>query len=124
VKLGEFKNGNEVADGSAPEEKQQGRLGLAVNDLTPDIRQQLSVPTRIQGVAVENVRPASPAEEAGLSRGDVIVEINRKPVDSAEHFASEVHSAPANQDLLLLVWSNGGASYRVIHPDQGSQSGM
>ena len=124
VKLGEFKSGNEVADGSAPEEKQQGRLGLAVNDLTPDIRQQLSVPTRIQGVAVQNVRPASPAEEAGLSRGDVIVEINRKPVDSAEHFTSEVHSAPANQDLLLLVWSNGGASYRVIHPDQGSQSGM
>jgi serine protease Do len=124
VKLGEFKNGNEVADGSAPEEKQQGKLGLAVNDLTPDIRQQLSVPTRIQGVAVQNVRPASPAEEAGLSRGDVIVEINRHPVDSAENFVSQVHSAPANQDLLLLVWSNGNASYRVIHPDQGSQNGM
>lgn len=124
VKLGEFKAGNEVADESSSESKQQGKLGLAVNDLTPDIRQQLSVPTRIQGVAVENVRPASPAEEAGLSRGDVIVEINRHPVDSAEHFVKEVHSAPADQDLLLLVWSNGNASYRVIHPDQGNQSGM
>jgi serine protease Do len=124
VKLGEFKSGNDVADGSSPETKQQGKLGLAVNDLTPDIRQQLSVPTRIQGVAVENVRPASPAEEAGLSRGDVIVEINRHPVDSAERFVNEVHSAPADKDLLLLVWSNGNASYRVIHPDQGNQNGM
>ncbi len=124
VKLGEFKSGNEVADASSEDSKQQGKLGLTVDDLTPDIRQQLSVPTRIQGVAVDNVRPASPAEEAGLSRGDVIVEINRHPVDSAKNFVNEVHSAPADKDLLLLVWSNGNASYRVIHPDQESQSGM
>jgi serine protease Do len=37
---------------------------------------------------------------------------------------SEVHSVPAGKDILLLVWSNGGASYRVVHPAQGGDNGM
>jgi serine protease Do len=124
VKLGEFQGKTEVAENSTSPEQQKGKLGLAVNDLTPDVRQQLSVPSNVQGVAVEQVRPASPADEAGLQPGDVIVQVNRKPVQSAQNFVDEVHSAPADKDLLLLVWSNGNATYRVIHPDQDNQSGM
>jgi serine protease Do len=77
----------------------------------------------VNGVAVQSVRPASPAEDAGLTSGDVIVEVNRKPVTSAEQFVSEAHAAPAGKDLLLLVWSQGNASYRVVHTDGGDQSG-
>ena len=51
--------------------------------------------------------------------GDVIVQVNKKNVDSASQVVAGVHAAPAGQDLLLLVWSQGGAGYRVIHPDQG-----
>jgi serine protease Do len=78
----------------------------------------------VHGAAIENVRPGSAAEDAGLAQGDVILEVNRKPVDSADNFVSAIHAVPAGKDILLLVWSNGGASYRVVHPDTSSQSGM
>jgi serine protease Do len=123
IKLGEFHAKGEVADNSSAPGEQKGKLGLAVNDLTPDLRQQLSVPSNVQGVAVEQVRPASPAEDAGLQPGDVIVQVNRQPVQTAQSFVDKVHAAPADKDLLLLVWSNGNATYRVVHP-QDNQSGM
>ena len=78
----------------------------------------------VNGAAVQSVRPASPADEAGLAPGDVILEVNRHPVETAENFANEVHSVPAGKDILLLVWSKGGATYRVLHPDHAAESGM
>ena len=123
VKVGEYHKDAEVAsDGAAPG-AQKGKLGLAVAELTPDVRQQLHIPSNVNGVAVQSVRPASPAEDAGLTQGDVILEVNRKPVTSAEQFVSEAHAVPAGKDLLLLVWSQGNASYRVVHTDSGNQSG-
>ena len=77
----------------------------------------------MNGVAMQSVRPASPADDAGLAPGDVILEVNRKPVASAEQFVNEAHATPAGKDLLLLVWSQGNASYRVMHPDAGNQNG-
>ena len=124
IKLGEFHAKSELADNSSKPGEQKGKLGLAVNDLTPDLRQQLSVPSNVEGVAVEQVRPASPAEDAGLQPGDVIVQVNRQPVQSAQSFVDKVHAAPSDKDLLLLVWSNGNATYRVVHQEPNSQSGM
>src|SRR5271170_3331019 len=124
INLGEFHANTDVADNSSASGEQKGKLGLAVNDLTPDLRRQLSVPSNVQGVAVEQVRPASPAEDAGLQPGDVIVQVNRQPVQSAQSFVDKVHAAPAGKDLLLLVWSNGNATYRVVHTEQDSQNGM
>ena len=124
VKLGEFHAGTEVAENADPANAQGGKLGLAVDDLNADIRQQLNVPTRVNGAAVESVRPASPAEDAGISPGDVIVEVNRHPVENAQSFVSQVHSTPAGKDILLLVWSRGNATYRVLHTDQGKENGM
>jgi len=124
VKVGEFKGNSEVAENSSEEKHQGGKLGLAVNDLTPDMRSQMNIPSSVNGAAVQSVRPASPADDAGIAPGDVILEVNRHPVQSAEKFASEVHSFPAGKDILLLVWSHGGTTYRVLHPDQGKENGM
>lgn len=122
--VGEFHADSEMAsDGDAS--PKSGKLGLAVNDLTSDARQQLNVPSEVKGAAVQSVRPASPAEDAGLAPGDVIMEVNRQAVPTAEQFVSAVHANPAGKDLLLLVWSKGNASYRVLHTDQdNSNSGM
>ena len=120
--LGEFNNKGQVAEnegdasGSAA---QGGKLGLAMQDLTPDVRQQLHLPDDVKGAAIANVRPGSPAEDAGLQPGDVIVSVNRKAVDSASQAVAGVHAIPSGQDVLLLVWSRGGESFRVLHPDQG-----
>jgi serine protease Do len=118
---------NESGNGSA----NTGKLGLAVvdldnknGDLNADARQQLNVPADVHGAAIADVRPGSPAEDAGLQPGDVVQEVNRKPVTSAEQFANALHATPAGKDILLLVWSKGNSSFRVVHPTDGNQNGM
>jgi len=124
VTVGEFQSSkNEEAANQGPGQ-QRGKLGVSVGNLTPDMRQQFNIPDQVHGAAVESVRPGSPADDAGLSPGDVILEVDRKPVQDADNFANDVHAVPAGKDILLLVWSNGGASYRVVHPEQSSQNGM
>lgn len=109
-------------DGGQP--GQSGKLGLAVADLDADARQQIKAPESLRGVVIQNVRPDSPAQDAGLQPGDVILEVNRKPATTASQFIGAVHQAPATADLLLLVWSRGNASYRTLHPaSAGNQSG-
>ncbi len=119
VKVGEYHAKSEMAanDGDGSPNAKPGRLGVSVGDLTPDVRQQLRIPDDVHGgVAIESVRPASPADDAGLAPGDVILELDRQPVASADKFVSAVRAVPAGKDMLLLVWSHGGASYRVVHP--------
>jgi serine protease Do len=70
------------------------------------------------------VRPGSAAEDAGLAPGQVILSVNRKPVEDASSFVDAVHAIPDGKDILLLVWSNGGASFLVIHPNENLQNGM
>jgi serine protease Do len=122
--VGEFHGNGENAKNDGQEDgPQNGKLGLAVSDLTPEARQQANVPDEVHGVVVQNVRPASPAEEAGIQPGDVIMEVNRKPAESASQFVNEVHQNRDGKDLLMLIWSKGNASYRTVHPDQGDQNG-
>ena len=121
--VGQFHGNTEVASNDGQDGPQSGKLGLAVSDLTPDARQQVNAPDQVHGVVVESVRPASPADEAGIQPGDVIVEVNRKPAQSASQFASEVHQNQEGKDILLLVWSKGNASYRTIHPDSDGPKG-
>ncbi|MBB5345490.1 Do family serine endopeptidase [Tunturibacter empetritectus] len=124
VKVGEYHKDAEVASNGDSAGPQKGKLGLAVAELTAEVRQQLHIPSQVQGVAIQSVRPGSPADDASLAPGDVILEVDRHPVTSAEQFVNAAHANAAGKDLLLLVWSQGGASYRVVHPDAGNQSGM
>jgi serine protease Do len=123
VKLGEFHSNQELASASDSEQEKGARLGVQVSNLTPEIKQELDIPTNVHGVVVQDVNGASPADDAGLSRGDVIQEVNRQAVQSAADFSKQVHSLPKDKDLLLLIWSSGGSSYRVIHPAT-TDSGM
>ncbi len=104
---------------SASGEHGKPRWGVGLADLTPDEREQLQAPADIHGALVGNVQPGSPADNAGLQRGDVIVEVNRHPVQSASDAAHELGKIANGQDALILVWSNGGNTYRVLHPSQG-----
>jgi serine protease Do len=124
LKVGEFKGDKQAAENSEGGSHQRGKLGLAVDNLTQDARQQFNIPTSVQGTVVASVRPASPAEDAGLAPGDVIEEVNRKAVKNAQEFADDMQAVPAGKDILLLVWSHGGASYRVVHPAQSNQNGQ
>ena len=97
----------------------KGRWGLGLADLTPDVRQQVQAPESVHGAVIQNVRSGSPADDAGLERGDVIVSVNRKPTSTASDVAQQLSSVPNGQDVLVLVWSNGGNTFRVLHPSEG-----
>ncbi len=112
------KSGNETSDASHG----KPRWGIGLADITPDVRQQLQAPDNIHGAVVERVQPGSPADNAGLQQGDVILEVDRKPVRNAAEVQNALGSVPKGQDALVLVWSNGGNTFRVLHPTEPGQS--
>jgi serine protease Do len=95
------------------------RWGLGLGDLTPDLRQQLQAGDDIHGAVIEQVAPGSPADNAGLQQGEVITEVNRQAVHSASDVQKALSSVPKDSDALVLVWSNAGSTFRVLHPTQG-----
>jgi serine protease Do len=121
--VGQLHGNSEVADNGGEDGQPNGKIGIEVGNLTAEARQQFNVPEQVHGVVVQNVRSGSPADDAGLQPGDVILEVNRKPADSASQFASAVHQDKDGKELLMLVWSKGNSSYRTIHPDQDNQNG-
>jgi serine protease Do len=119
VTLGSFGNGHEQV--VAQNGNGKGRWGIGLADLTPDVRQQVQAPESVHGAVIQNVRSGSPADDAGLQRGDIIVSVNRKPTATASDVAQQLSAVPAGQDALVLVWSNGGNTFRVLHPSAQSQ---
>jgi serine protease Do len=121
--VGQFHGNTEVAENGGEDGQPNGKIGIEIGNLTTEARQQFNVPEQVHGVLVQNVRSGSPADDAGLQPGDVILEVNRKPAESASQFASAVHQDKDGKELLILVWSKGNSSYRTIHPDQDNQNG-
>lgn len=76
--------------------------GVRLENLTPDITQQLNLPASTKGVVVDSVDQGSAAAQAGLRRGDVIQEVNHKPVTNMSDFRSAM-SGSDDQPVLLLV---------------------
>ena len=71
------------------------------------------MPDSIKGAVILEVRPNSPAFEAGLRAGDVITEINKQPVKGAED-AVRLTEKPAGPQTLVKVWSHGGTRYLTV----------
>jgi serine protease Do len=128
IKLGVIRNGsaetipvtlqsmdNKKGEISASAENGKPRWGLGLTDLSADVRDQLQAPQDVRGALVGSVQPGSPADNAGLQRGDIIIEVNRKPVKSAADASQDLKSVPAGQDVMVLVWSQGGNTFRVLH---------
>jgi serine protease Do len=105
---------------SARAEHGKPRWGLGLTDITPDVRQQIQAPHDVEGAVIEQVQPGSAADNAGLQPGEVIVEVDRKPVRNATEVRQALSSIPKGKDALLLVWANGGNTFRVLHAPESS----
>lgn len=114
--------------GQLPEKANEGPLsgsesegtpmkGVQVDELTPQLRRELDLSPNIHGVVLTDVSPDSPAADAGLRRGDVIEEVNRKPVDSVSAYRGALRRA-GNQSLVLLVSRNGNTTFIVVEPEK------
>jgi len=96
IGVGEMKE-NEVAASSA-----EGGLGLAVQPVTPEIAQSLGL-ERAEGLVITEVTPGSAADEAGLRAGDLISQINRRPVKNLADYNREMAGSEKGKSVLLLV---------------------
>jgi len=105
---------------SASAEQGKPRWGLGLGNLSDEARQQIQAPGDVKGAVIENVVPGSSADNAGLRPGDVIVSVNRKPVSSVSDVKQALSSVPKGQDALVLVWSQGGSTFRVMHAPEVS----
>jgi serine protease Do len=114
--------GNRTAEGSNNSGKGEGKMrwGVGLSNLTPELRDQLQAPREIHGAVIEQVQPGSPADNAGLQQGDIILEVNRHKVQNASDVQQALSSVTKGEDALLLVWSNGGNTFRVLHSPEGA----
>jgi len=118
VTLGELR-GDELAQArgrsgaETPTSKRGGFAeGLQVSELDPQTRRQLNIPSDVDGLVVTDVEPGSAAERAGLQTGDVIEEVNRRPVRSLGEATSSLRSQAGS--ILMRVWSGGASHYIVL----------
>src|SRR5262249_6081588 len=87
--------------------------GVTVTDLDSQVRQRLSIPEKVHGALVTDVDQSSAAADAGLKAGDVIMEINKHSVKSADD-AVKLTDKAKDRITLLHVWSNSGSHYLVV----------
>ena len=99
-RLGEDQEGGEEA------QPKQSKLGVTVRAITPEMADRLDIPPS-RGVIVQDVKPGSFADDTGLSRGDIILQINKQPVNSEDDFTRIEASLKSGQDVVFLVRPRG-----------------
>ncbi len=96
-----------------PGKPAQGKWGLQLQDVNPQLAKQLGLKVD-QGAVVVDVQQGSPAAQAGVQQGDVILEVNREPVKSVKEVKDQVAKAGDKDSLLLLLQSEQGKHYVVL----------
>jgi serine protease Do len=97
----------------APESRATEKLGLSLQELTPELAKQLGV-TNDKGVVVTEVKPDSPAAKAGLAPGDVIREVNRTSVQGLQDVERGLAGGQDPAQVLLRVEREGSQRYVVV----------
>jgi S1-C subfamily serine protease len=92
--------------------------GVAVTNITDDIRAALNLPKEIQGAVIAEIDADSPAGKAGLREGDVIQEVNKQPVKSAKDLVAISKSLKPNEKILIRVYSQGRSGYVALDGNQ------
>jgi serine protease Do len=115
VKVGQMKETDleseeEGNSGGGQAENTSSGLGLTVTNIDAQTARQLDLDND-QGVLITRVKVNSPAEEAGLTRGDVIQEINRQPINDLNDYRSIVSKAKPGDTLLFLIYRRGGSLF-------------
>jgi serine protease Do len=112
VAVGELKDEEVVA--TAPE---KGELGLTVQRLTPQMAESLGL-EKSEGVVVTAVEPGSAADEAGIRRGDIILEVDRKTVRNLDEYKKAIAGAGKGRGVLFLVRRGDNTLFLALKPQR------
>jgi serine protease Do len=107
VKVSEFPNPALTA-------KAERRVGVALQTLTPELASSLGIDPSVKGAVITDVAPKSPADQAGLAPGDVVREVDRKPVASADDAAAALRAGAGGH--LLRVTTPRGTRFVQVNP--------
>lgn len=112
VILGELQDEQQTQIASG--EASANTWGMTVKDITPEVRQQLQLEAAQKGIVVSEVEPGSAASRAGIRRGDIIEEVNRRAVASVSAFTTILSEMQDRGSLLLLVRRNASTSFFAL----------
>ncbi|HEV2472049.1 MAG TPA: PDZ domain-containing protein, partial [Chthonomonadales bacterium] len=118
VTLGEFNleaEANGRPQGNLPSGGEKGAMqGVTVQALNSDLRRELQLPEGTNGVVITDLSDDSPAGQAGLQQGDVIVQVNHRAVNTVADFNEAVRQGASKDSTLLLVKRGGGTQFVVV----------
>ncbi len=100
----------------AASQKEPLAWGMEVEDLTPDIAQNLGIDPAIHGVVITDIVAESPASEAGLQPGDVITDVGSMRISSLEDYQKALGMLKTGENLLLRIRRGEGAIYVLLKP--------
>ena len=100
-----------------PDEQASQGFGITLAPLTPDIARRQRAPADTQGVLVSDVEQGSPAFRQGLTRGDVITQVNRRPVRSPQEAGRALAQVPSGGTAFLLVVRAGQEQFFTVRKE-------
>ncbi len=93
------------------------KLGITVQEITPKIAESLGI-EEVHGLIVNNVDSSSAAAEAGIMRGDILLEINRERVDNIADYKKSLQAAEEKKSILLLIERDHNTRFVVIETNE------
>ncbi len=109
------KDAAEAAPSAPSDDESGGALtGLSVMDLSKEIARQLGLHREEKGVVVVRVEPGSSAEDAGLRKGDVIEEVDRRKIERIDEYNRAVANVRPGDTLLFFINRGGKKLYVTL----------
>jgi Do/DeqQ family serine protease len=99
----------------------RGRIGIAVQDLTPDLAEALGS-RRGEGAVIGSIEPNSPAARAGLAKGDIVTAVDGVPVKSAAQLRNAIGLTPVGREISLSYERKGVTATARARIDAGARS--
>jgi serine protease Do len=100
-----------------PDIEETTGFGMEVSALTADLARRMRVPPDTQGVVVSDVEIGSAAQRAGIGRGDIILQVNRRPVTSPQEASRALAQVPSGGTAFLLILRNGQQNFVTIRKE-------
>jgi serine protease Do len=100
-----------------PDEQAGEGFGMTVTALTADMARRLRLPSGTEGVVIADIEAGSPAQRAGLARGDILLQVNRRPVASVADAARELGRVQSGATAFLLILRNGQESFVTVRKE-------
>ena len=111
VEIGKLEDDEPVIAGT--ETGTSKKLGIAVQELTPKLAESLGI-DETQGLIITDINAGSAAAEAGIQRGDIILEINREKVESIAQYKQALQAAQEKKSILLLIKREQNTRFVVV----------